>query len=154
MRAADVMEPLHSARLDDALLPVLRMVAQQRLPGLAVVDEGDRVVTCLSTVDLVGLVLPAYLHSQPGLARVFDEQTADRSCILRVDSLLRAVVGEVVNRVPVARPHATVVELAELMARRNCALVLVKTDDGRDLGVVTAHQLLGALAVAAEDRLK
>ncbi|MGN9913395.1 CBS domain-containing protein [Phytohabitans sp. LJ34] len=152
MRAADVMETLPSVRLDDEFLSVLRMVSQHGWPGLVVVDEHDRVVMCLSSVDLVRLVLPRYLHDGPGLARVFDEEHADRICAVLVDTPVRAVVGEVAKRVPVARPQATVVELAELMARRNCSLVLVEGDDGGTLGVVSANRLLGVVAAATEDR--
>lgn len=151
MRAADVMETLPSVRLDDEFLSVLRMVSQHGWPGLVVVDEDDRVVTCLSSVDLVRLVLPRYLHDGPGLARVFDEEFADRMCTVLVDKPIRAVLGKSAERVA-ARPQATVVELAELMARRNCSLVLVESDDGGTLGVVSANRLLGVVAAATEDR--
>lgn len=151
MRAADVVETLPSAGLDDALLPALRMVSQRGLPGLVVVDEHGEVVTCLSSVDLVRLVLPRYLHDEPGLARVFGEEYADRMCAKLVDTPVRAVVDEAVNRIPVARPQATAAELVELMARRNCALVLVRNDNGGTLGVVTANRLLAVLTAAAED---
>jgi CBS domain containing-hemolysin-like protein len=62
------------------------------------------------------------------------------------------VIGQAADRVPVARPGATVVELAELMARRSSTLVLVEKEDGGTLGVVTANGLLDVLVAAAEER--
>lgn len=146
MHAADVVEALPTARPDDEVLSVARTVSRDRLPGLAVVDERGLVLACVSSVDLLRLALPRYLAEDPTLARVFAEPNADRICRGLSGRPILEALAEVAGRVPVARADATIIELAELMARESCALVLVRTDDGRTLGIVTANRLLAVLA--------
>lgn len=150
MHAADVVETLPTARPDDAVLSALRLVCQHGLPGLVVADEHGDVVGCVSTVDLVRLTLPRYLRDEPIMARVFDEGHADRIAAALVGTRVRDVLGEVADRVPVARPEATVVELAELMARWCCPIALIR-EKGATLGIVTANRLLTALLAAVPD---
>jgi CBS domain-containing protein len=151
MHAADVVETLPTARLDDAVLPAVRMVSQRNLPGLVVADDGGQVVACVSSADLLRLVLPRYMRDDPFLARVCDEAHADRIAGVLVGTPIRDVITEVAGRVPVARADATIVELAELMARECCTLVLVENDEGRTLGIVTANHLLEVLVAATEE---
>lgn len=150
MHAADVVETLPTARPDDAVLSALKLVCQHGLPGLVVADEHGDVVGCLSSVDLVRLALPRYLRDEPIMARVVDEGHADRIAAALAGTRIRDVLGEVADRVPVARPGATVVELAELMARRCCPIALIR-EKGVTLGVVTANRLLTALLAAVPD---
>lgn len=149
MHAADVVESLPTALPGDDVLSAVRMVSQRGLPGLVVADERGEVVGCLSSVDLLRLALPRYLREDPGLARVFDEEHADRIAAALVGTRVGDVVGEARDRVPMARPRATVVELAELMARWSCPLVVVEKEEGGTLGVVTANRLLELLVAAA-----
>ncbi|MCT2584432.1 CBS domain-containing protein [Actinophytocola gossypii] len=151
MRAADVAEALPTARMDDGVLPAVRMVARHRVPGLAVADEHGHVVTCVSSVDLLRLVLPRHLWDEPCLARVFDEAHADRVAGRLVGVRIRDVVAEVAGRVPVVRPEATVVELVELMTRSGCPLALVGEAGGRPTGIVTANRLLDLMAAEVEN---
>lgn len=152
MHAVDVVETLPAARLDDAILPAMLMVLQRGLPGLAIADERGHVVACMSSVDLLRLVLPRYLHDQPHLARVFDEQHADRVAERLAQTPVRDVVGETAGRVPVVRPEATVVEIAEMMARQCCPLAMVEREGGGTLGIVTANRLLEVLVAAVGDQ--
>lgn len=151
MHAADVIETLPTARVDDDVLSAVRMVSRRGLPGLVVADERGEVVGCMSSVDLLRLALPRYLRDEPGLARVFDEEHADRIAAQLAGIRIRDVVGETADRIPTARQRATVVELAELMVRRRCAIVLVEGEEGGTLGIVTANRLLELLAAAAEE---
>jgi CBS-domain-containing membrane protein len=150
MHAVDVIETLPTARPEDAVLSALRLVCQHGLPGLVVADEHGDVVGCMSSVDLVQLALPRYLRDQPIIARVFNEEHADHIAAALVDTRLRDVLGEMADRVPVVRPDATVVELAELMARRSCPIALIRQEH-KTLGIVTANRLLTALLAALPD---
>ncbi|WP_116103775.1 CBS domain-containing protein [Amycolatopsis thermalba] len=154
MHAADVVEPLPTARLDEAALSAARTLARHGRPALAVLDEQDQVVGCLSALDLVRLALPRYLRDEPCLARTFDEAHADRVVATLATTAVRDVIGEVAARIPVARPDATVVELAEMMARQSCPAVLVERSAGGAAGVVTASRLLELLVSAVEDRTR
>ena len=151
MLAADVVETLPTARPGDEVLSAVQMVSQRGLPGLVVADERGEVLGCLSSVDLLRLALPRYLMEDPGLARVFDEEHADRIAAALVGTRVSDVLGRARDRVPMARPRATVVELAELMARWCCPLVVVQKEGGGTLGVVTANRLLELLVAAAGD---
>lgn len=146
MHAAEVAQTLPVARLDDTALSAVRVVIAHGLPGLVIVDEADRVVACVSAVDLLRLTLPAYLRDRPCLSRVLCEEVADGAAARLVDMSLRQVVTETEGSVPEARAEATLVELAELMARRGCSLALVRSDAGRAYGVITVNRLLEVLA--------
>lgn len=152
MHAADIVETLPTARLDDDVLSAVRMVAQRGLPGLVVADEQGKVVTCLSSVDLLRLMLPRYLLDEPLLARVFDEEHADRIASALVDTSVRDVVGDAVAKIPVARSQATVVELAETMARQGCPLIMVEKNEPGTFGIVTADHLLAVLVAVVEGK--
>jgi CBS domain-containing protein len=151
MHAAGLVESLSTARMDDDVLPAIRTVLRHGLPGIAIADAGGDVVCYLSSTDLLRLALPGYLRDEPGLARALDEKHADRIAAALVGARVGEVVGDCGHRVPVAGPKASVVELAELMARRRCPLVLVARADGGVMGMVTANRLLGLIVAAAED---
>jgi CBS domain-containing protein len=149
MHAAEVAQSLPVAHLDDTAMSAVQVVVAQGVPGLVVTDEADQVVACVSAVDLLRLVLPDYLRGRPCLSRVIEEDVADRIAARLTDVPLRQVVTETEGGVPEARAEATLVELAELMGRRGCALALVRADTGGAHGVVTVHRLLEALAAGA-----
>ncbi|MEO3889645.1 CBS domain-containing protein [Nonomuraea sp. B5E05] len=152
MRAAEIVETLPTARLDDEALAAVRMLCEHRLPGLIVADEQGRVVGCLSSVDLLKLALPRYALGEPLLARVFDEAHADRIAEPLARRPVRDLLEEAEARIPVARPEATLVELVELMTRHGCPLILVEqADEGGSLGVITANRLLEKLAAAISE---
>jgi CBS-domain-containing membrane protein len=150
MFAAGAVETLPGARLDDDALSAVRLALRRGLPGLVAADERGEVVDCLSWVDLIRLVLPGYVRGEPRLARTFDEEHADRIAATLVGTRVRDVIGGPRTRAPTARPQATAVELAELMARHRCPLVLVENQAGGILGIVTASHLLELLVAAAE----
>lgn len=150
MHAADVVETLPTARPDDDALTAVQMVIENNLPGLIVADDTG-VIGCLSSIDLLLAALPRYLQDDPGLARVFDEEHADRIAERLVGKRVRDILGEAVNPIPIARGQATVVEVAEQMVQSRTPVVLVQRQGGDTLGVVTANGLLGLLATAAGD---
>lgn len=151
MRAADVVETLPTVPLDADLLSAVRLVVEHRLPGLVVADDCGQVIGCMSLIDLLRVALPRYLHEDPGLARVFDDEHADRIAATLVGSRVGDVVGRAAERIPLARARATLVELAELMVQWSCPLVVVAHEDGVTLGVVSADRLLDLLVSGAED---
>lgn len=150
MHAADVTEALPTVRPNDDVLSAMRVVTRHGLPGLVVADAQGEVVGCMSSIDLLRLTVPRYVQEEPGLARVFDESHADRIAAALVGVRVSEVVGEASARIPIARPQATVVELAELMADRCSPIIVVARAQGGTLGVVTANHLLELLVQAAE----
>ena len=149
MHASDVVETLPTASPDDDVLSAVRMVVRRRLPALVVADERGEVVGCMSKIDLLRVALPRYLHEDPNPAQVFDEEHADRIAATLVGARVGDVVGEAADRIPVAHARATLIELAELMVKWSCPLVVVAREHGGTLGVVSADHLLELLVAAA-----
>lgn len=150
MHAADVTQALPTVRPSDYVLSAVRTVTRHSLPGLVVADAQGEVVGCMSSIDLLRLTLPRYVQEEPGLARVFDETHADLIAAALVGVRVSEVVGEASASIPIARPRATVIELAELMAERSSPIVVVARERGGTLGVVTVNHLLELLVQAAE----
>lgn len=150
MHAADVTETLPTVRPSDEVLPAVRMVTRHHLAGLVVADEQGEVVGCISSIDLLQLTLPRYLQEEPGLARAFDEEDADRIATGLVGIRVSEVLGEASARVPIVRSRATLIELAELMVQRRSPIAVVARAQGGTLGVVTVNHLLGLLIESAE----
>ena len=150
MHAADVTETLPTVRPSDEVLSAVRMVTRHHLSGLVVADEQGEVVGCMSSIDLLQLTLPRYLQEEPGLARVFDEEHADRIAAALVGIRVSEVLGEASARVPIVRPRATLIELAELMVERRSPIAVVARAQGGTLGVVTVNHLLELLIQSAE----
>ncbi|GAU71149.1 hypothetical protein SSP35_28_00240 [Streptomyces sp. NBRC 110611] len=153
MRARDLAEPYSSIRSDADAVEAVRLLVDQRLPGVLVVGPTGRPYAILPASDLVRTLVPGYVQEDPLLAEVIDEPHADRLC--------RALRGRsVADCLPLGRPYlpttgpdSTAVEIAELMARLRTPLVAVVEPSGPDqgqlIGVVTATRLLQYLLQAA-----
>ncbi|OAH09872.1 CBS domain-containing protein [Streptomyces jeddahensis] len=153
MRARDLAEPYLSIRNDADALEAVRVLVEQRLPGLLVVDPTGQPYAILPACDVVRTLVPRYVQEDRLLAEVIDEPHADRLC--------RALQGRKVADclpvkgpyLPTAGPDWTAIELAELMARGRSPLVAIvdrpEGASGRLLGVVTATRLLERLLQAA-----
>ncbi|MFI9846698.1 CBS domain-containing protein [Nonomuraea sp. NPDC051941] len=142
MRARDLLADFPSVALDTSVVDAARMLADQDLPGLIVVDNDGAPVTILPGTQVMRLAVPGYCQDDPALARVVDEAHAD--------ALLQALDGRTVREalprqpreLPVTDPEATVLELAALMARTHSPLVAVVDNDQRLIGAVTLQALL------------
>nr|WP_198151643.1 hypothetical protein [Kibdelosporangium sp. MJ126-NF4] len=103
-------------------------------------------------MDLLRAVLPNYVRDEPCLARLYGEEHGDLIAARLMGLSIHEVIGGLAGRIPVARRQATLVELAEMMARLGCSVVLVERDADSMLGMVTANGLLKALVAAVEGR--
>ena len=151
MRARELAEELPTVGPDDAAWDAARLIAGNRLPGVAVIDRDGRPVAVLPASQVLRWVVPSYIQDDPSLARVFGEADADRMCSeeltgKRVRDLLPAKAH---HRVELARVggDATVVECAAEMARLRSPLLVV-VDDGQVRGLLTASHLLEKLLPA------
>ncbi|MBB6380553.1 CBS domain-containing protein [Pseudonocardia eucalypti] len=147
MKARDLAQPLPTVTVDSAALEAARLIAERRLPGIAVLDHQQRPVALLPASDVLRAVVPEPVLDDPSLAGVVDEASADRLCTeglgrKRVADLMRPVHQRV--ELAAVEPHDTVVECAALMARLHSPAVVV-IDNGELVGVVTAAHLLEVL---------
>ncbi|MFC4536353.1 CBS domain-containing protein [Sphaerisporangium dianthi] len=141
MRARDLLTDFPTVTLDTPVLDAARLLADQDLPGLIVVDESGLPFSILAGTQVLQLAVPTYCQDDPALARVVDEAHAD--------TFLHAMTGQTVRRalpgrpheLPVTDPDATVLEIAALMARTRTPLVAV-VSEGRLQGAVTLQTLM------------
>jgi CBS domain-containing protein len=147
MRARDLASDFPTVALDTPVVEAARLLADQDLPGLIVVDEEGLPSSILPGTQVLRLAVPNYCQDDPALARVVDEPHADRFLQALAGRTVREALPREPRELPATDPDATMLELAALMARTRSPLVAV-VDDGRLLGAVTLQALLDR-AVAA-----
>ncbi|WP_433519149.1 CBS domain-containing protein [Nonomuraea sp. CA-143628] len=141
VRAHDLLAAFPVVGLDSPVIDAARMLAEQGLPGIIVVDDDGAPFTILPGTQVLRLAVPGYCQDDPALARVVDEAHADTFLNALEGRTIREVLPRDRRELPVTDPDATVLELAALMARTHSPLVAIVTD-GRLLGAVTLRALL------------
>ena len=150
MRARELAEPFPTVRADSDALVATRMLAEQGLPGLIVLDSGGRPLIILAASQVLRFAIPDYLEEDPGLARVIPESTADQFCSVLVGKTIAQLMPgkEYLPKHdkdrPIVAPDATVLQIASVMSHQHSPMVAV-LDHDEILGVITVHRLLGAL---------
>ncbi len=142
MRARDLAVPFPAVTTDTLVVEAARLLAQQDLPGLVVVDHGGRPTTILPGTDVLQMAVPQYCQSDPALARVVDEATADIFIQQLGDRTVAQALPARRRELPVVDGDATALEIAALMARSRSPLVAVVDDQGAFAGAVTLDALL------------
>jgi CBS domain-containing protein len=151
MRARDLAVDYETVGLADDALHAARLMAEQRLPALLVVDDRGVPRAILPASQMVKVLVPDYVLQDPTLAAVIDERHADRLCQALEGRTVHECLTETMPAPPVADPDDTAVEVAALMAQVRSPLVAVVQPDaagGRLLGVITASHLLERLLAA------
>ncbi|NUT50479.1 MAG: CBS domain-containing protein [Saccharothrix sp.] len=152
MRARDLAEDYPLVELTDDALAAARLIAEQRRPGVVVVDADRRPVTVLPGSQVLRFLIPGYVQEDPSLARVYDERGSAEACVRKlagrtVKELLPA--KEKRYELPRVAGDATVMECAATMARLHSPLLLVSDNDEIHGVVTTAHLLEVLLAGTA-----
>jgi len=132
--------------IDSNALAAVELMASRRMPGLIVADERGRPYAVLPASQVVRFLVPSYVQDDPSLARVIDEPFADRVADKLSGATVRKMLPADLPELPVVNHDDTVLEIAAIMARLRCPLVVV-TKGSEILGAITASRLLG-LAVA------
>lgn len=149
-------KPLFAKTANDLMSRKLVLLAQQmslkgaahllwqaQVSGAPVVDENGRCIGVLSSMEFLHMV-------EQG------KQTADDSCreaaftssqIMKEEEHSSCLVCEVMNRDPVTvSPNANIGELSRMMRDAHEHRVIVCDEEGRPLGLVTAMDILSAVA--------
>ncbi|MEQ4723164.1 CBS domain-containing protein [Nonomuraea sp. B19D2] len=142
MRARDLLADFPTVRLDSPVIDAAKLLAEQDLPGLIVVDDGDSPFTILPGTQVLRLAVPGYCQDDPALARVVDEAHADAFMQALDGRTVREALPRQPRELPVTDPEATVLEVAALMARTHSPLVAVVDGGRRLVGAVTLQALL------------
>lgn len=141
MRARDLAVDFPTVTMDTPALEAARLLAEQDLPGLILVDDDGRPRCILPGTQVLRLAVPAYCRDDPALTRVVDEAHADTFLQRLGGRTVRECLPEEPRELPVADSKATVLELAALMARTRSPVVAV-VEDGRLTGAVTLQSLV------------
>ncbi|OKJ95098.1 hypothetical protein AMK26_31375 [Streptomyces sp. CB03234] len=146
MRAHDLAEPYPYVTTDDDAIDAARLLAENSLPALLVLDADGLPHAIVPGSQLLRRLVPAYAIDDPLLASSVD----DRMDAEIAEKLQGLTVAEWVPRrlfpPPYVGPDATPMEVAALMARTHSPLVAVVEREGdgrvRLLGTVTAARLI------------
>ncbi|MFF5958415.1 CBS domain-containing protein [Streptomyces luteogriseus] len=134
----DVVRALFNTPVDEAA----RLLVGDRIGGLPVVDEDDRVIGVLSAADLAA---PRAATPDPGRSRRFLGLPAPPSAARRSTTPETAArtAGQLMSAPPVtAHAEDTIVEAARTMARRGVNRLPVLDEEDRLVGILTRRDLL------------
>ena len=127
-----------------------RLLAEQNLPGLIVLDDEGAPFTVLPGTQVLRLAVPQYCQDDPALARVVDEQHADLFLRGLAGRTVRELLPDRPKELPVVDPDATVLEIAAVMARMRSPLVAVVQEKSM-IGAITLDNLLDRMLSQAAD---
>jgi CBS domain-containing protein len=127
--------------LDDDARTAVELLASRRLPGLIVTNADGSPYTVLPASQVVQFLVPSYVQDDPSLARVIDESLADQIADKLAGVTVRKLLPSQPAELPVVKHDDTALEIAAIMARLRCPLVVV-LKDRKILGAVTASRLL------------
>lgn len=150
VQARELAEPFPTVRVDTDALVATRLLAEQGLPGLVVLDSHGRPLVILAASQVLRFAIPEYIEEDPGLANVIPEASADQLCAALSGKTIAELMPakEYLPRHerdrPVVAPDATAMQVASVMSHQHSPMVAV-VEDGEVLGVITVHRLLGAL---------
>jgi CBS domain-containing protein len=136
-----IAEEFPVVSLDSAALGAVRLLAERRLPGLIVTDQQGRPFSVLPASQVVRFLVPNYVQDDPSLARVIDETLADRVADKLTGATVRKLLPAEPKELPVVNHDDTILEIAAIMARLRCPLVVVTKND-QIIGAITASRLL------------
>jgi CBS domain-containing protein len=143
--ARDLAVPCPSIGMDDDAMDAVRLMAEQRLPGIVVCEPDGRPSRILPGSQVLRFVIPRYVQDDVALARVIGERASERMLAELSGRKVRDLLpSRPETDLAVANPDDTVLELAVMMARAHSPLVAV-VEDGLLIGCVTLPQVLDVL---------
>lgn len=147
MLARELIDDYPLIRADDPALAAARMIGEQRLPGLMVVDDGGRPLAVIGGSQVLRFMLPGYVVEDPTLARVMDEKLADHLSRELEGKTVADLLPDKPAALPQLGPDDTVMEIASVMARERVPLVAIVNDE-QLVGVVTASKVFSTICPA------
>jgi CBS domain-containing protein len=151
MRARALAAPFPTVSFHADVLDAARVLAEQKLPGLIVVDDRGMPYTVLPGSQVLRFVVPQYVQDDPALARAYDEKAADALCQRMTERQVHELLPHPprdVDDSPVVDGDATAIEVAAVMARLRSPIVAV-VENGKILGAITVSMLLEYLLRSA-----
>lgn len=132
MRASDLHSEFPIVGRDTSAVEAAQLIAQQRLAGLVVADKSGMPVAIVSSVDVLGLLVPRYVRDDLALAAVVDEQGAEDMWAHAGEHTIGDLLDDEGVRVfdlLAVDADATLLELAALMADAHSQVALIRKSD-------------------------
>lgn len=148
MQASDICRPMPTVTLQDPVARALKVMAAERLPGLAIVDDKQRPLVVLPGTQVLRMSLAHGYQEDPALARAIDEEHADQFWLEEVDRPVRECMPPKTGKAKksgIVSEDATLLEVAGVMSRLHTPVVAVVDRDGRLIGGITLTMLLDHL---------
>jgi DHA2 family lincomycin resistance protein-like MFS transporter len=142
IRIEDVMRPVVSVRPETPAREVLKILRDNNVPGVPVVNEAGELEGFVTDGHLMDSALPRYMKMMGNLSFVPDN--ADEWVHYLTDAAdkpVREVMTREVSQVPLGRSELAV---AHRMVHDGVSSVVI-TDDGRVVGIVNRLDLYAAI---------
>jgi len=146
MRAAELAVTTPTVRVGDPATRAVRVMTDERLPGLVVVDDDDRPQFVLPGSQVLRMLVSHYA-GDTALARTIDEEHADQFWSDLGARTVNDCVSPERSKLAEVPQDATLLEVAILISRLRSPLVAVVDPDRRLVGCITLNALLTALAL-------
>ncbi len=148
MQAHQLASPYPTVRMDTPALKAVRVLTEHDRPGLIVVDDHEHPLAILPGSQVLRMLVPRYVQDDPTLARVLDEDFADKIYEALADKSVRDLLPKEKVPLTVVAPDDTVLEIAAIMAANRSPLVAVVEERSKTaplIGAISASQLLGRI---------
>ncbi|WP_330297637.1 CBS domain-containing protein [Streptomyces sp. NBC_00503] len=145
MPARELAEPYPHVTTDAPAVDAIRLLAEQNLPALLVLDTDGTPYAAVPGSQLVRQLVPEYVMEDPLLAAVIDERHAEEMTEALAGKTVAQWLPARTFKPPYVSPEAGTMQIAAAMARTHVPLVAVVERDGdrgRLLGVVSAAGLM------------
>lgn len=150
---ADVMnrDPI-TVKPQTPVKEAIKILAEQRISGLPVVDDAGKVVGVISETDLLwqetGVEPPLYIVFLDSVIYLENPARYDQE----LHKALGQTVGEVMSTNPVTiKPDQPLRKAAKLMQEKSIRRVAVTDDEGKVLGILTTADIVRAMAAKFND---
>jgi CBS-domain-containing membrane protein len=146
MQARDLASPYPTVRVDADGLTAARLLTEHNRPGLIVVDEHEHPIAVLPGSQVLRMLIPRYVQDDPTLARVLDEESADKLPDELRNHKVRDLMTTDSAKLVIVNPDDTVLEIAAIMAANRCPLAAVVEDRNKTapmIGAISVSDLLG-----------
>jgi CBS domain-containing protein len=152
VQAHELATPYPTVTLETPALEAARLLTEHGRPGLIVVDHNGHPVAILPGSQVLRMLVPRYVQDDPALARVLDEEHADKMCEALRGKTVKDLMPRQPPTLPVVNPDDTVLEIAAIMAANRSPLVAVVEERSKTAalsGAISASQLLGRILPAS-----
>jgi CBS domain-containing protein len=145
----EIMRPAVSVTPDTSARAVLKILLENRIPGVPVVDAEEHLVGFVSDGHLLASALPAYMAVMEDLSFVSEgRDTWVRYLVEAADRPVREVMSREVSRVELGKSELAV---AHKMVHDGASSVMI-TQNGRLVGIVNRLDLFAAVVGIDADR--